>query len=290
MSHGHDRKRCCEFLSCPGEAKRKMLLCSGCKLFYYCSSQCQKADWKKHKLECKAYEGFLKNLGDPEKFKRNKGQRRQLKCIAERLCQEAEKGDAQTQYNAAFCLEQGFGVKHDQKKALKYYLMAANQGHAQAQCNAAYSLMQGIGGAQDVEKSLVYYFMAAEQGFALAQINLASLFAVTDQNISLKFYKRAAAQGDPVGQINLGFFFAHGLGVAQDLEKALKYYTLAAAKFAAPNFAWKKSFASLSLGTDFGVAPDLTTCVKYYDLALASGHLRAQFYLSLIFLHSIYIC
>ena len=29
--------------------------CSGCKLVYYCSEECQKADWKKHKHICKQF-------------------------------------------------------------------------------------------------------------------------------------------------------------------------------------------------------------------------------------------
>ena len=35
---------------------RKIMSCSRCKSIYYCSRQCQKDDWKRHKKECK--DGF----------------------------------------------------------------------------------------------------------------------------------------------------------------------------------------------------------------------------------------
>ena len=36
-----------------GGKEGKLMKCSGCHAVHYCSSECQKADWKKHKLECK---------------------------------------------------------------------------------------------------------------------------------------------------------------------------------------------------------------------------------------------
>jgi len=34
----------------------KLWMCSGCKVAYYCSIECQKSDWKSHKHECKSEE------------------------------------------------------------------------------------------------------------------------------------------------------------------------------------------------------------------------------------------
>jgi len=39
---------------CPNlDHSEKFLKCTGCRVRYYCSEQCQRSDWKKHKAECK---------------------------------------------------------------------------------------------------------------------------------------------------------------------------------------------------------------------------------------------
>jgi hypothetical protein len=35
-----------------GVAPEKLMACSSCKKVRYCSRECQKADWKRHKEEC----------------------------------------------------------------------------------------------------------------------------------------------------------------------------------------------------------------------------------------------
>jgi hypothetical protein len=37
---------------CAQPGRQKLLVCSTCKIVRYCSSTCQKADWKRHKLVC----------------------------------------------------------------------------------------------------------------------------------------------------------------------------------------------------------------------------------------------
>ncbi|EGO03813.1 hypothetical protein SERLA73DRAFT_119451 [Serpula lacrymans var. lacrymans S7.3] len=39
---------------CRGKGKPKLKMCTVCKKVRYCSSECQKKDWKVHKLRCKA--------------------------------------------------------------------------------------------------------------------------------------------------------------------------------------------------------------------------------------------
>ena len=40
---------------CGKESNVKLKCCSKCKLAYYCSADCQRADWKKHKIVCKEF-------------------------------------------------------------------------------------------------------------------------------------------------------------------------------------------------------------------------------------------
>ena len=45
------------------------LRCGRCKLFYYCSQNCQKEDWKNHKQKCKVNNlaGFFVERGDKKR-------------------------------------------------------------------------------------------------------------------------------------------------------------------------------------------------------------------------------
>ena len=42
--------------------KIKFKKCGGCMMRYYCSKNCQKSDWAKHKVECKNQQQFAKHL------------------------------------------------------------------------------------------------------------------------------------------------------------------------------------------------------------------------------------
>jgi hypothetical protein len=53
-------KPCCE------ELKLKLMLCSGCMIEEYCSPQCQKADWKVHRLMCASMKSSKKLLSFKE--------------------------------------------------------------------------------------------------------------------------------------------------------------------------------------------------------------------------------
>lgn len=49
----------------PGESVK---LCKGCKMVYYCSEQCQKKDWKSHKIVCKQVQEGVYRMGDDVKL------------------------------------------------------------------------------------------------------------------------------------------------------------------------------------------------------------------------------
>ena len=52
--HNTPAIRCSKQYACKNccIVKRKMTKCSGCKLVRYCSTSCQRNDWKFHKYQC----------------------------------------------------------------------------------------------------------------------------------------------------------------------------------------------------------------------------------------------
>lgn len=51
----------CDCCNVTASAERKLLLCTRCKRKKYCCIACQHADWKKHKLSCRAPKDFKIN-------------------------------------------------------------------------------------------------------------------------------------------------------------------------------------------------------------------------------------
>jgi hypothetical protein len=47
------QRQCCQCSKIDDPTELKFMVCSRCKIVYYCSQECQKLDWQKHKLFCK---------------------------------------------------------------------------------------------------------------------------------------------------------------------------------------------------------------------------------------------
>ena len=122
--------------------------------------------------------------------------------------------------------QDGKGVKHDIKEAMKWYLKAAEQGDIYAQFNLALIFENGKNGVdQDYKEAMKYYRLAAEQGDAGAQFNLGFMYgkgegALRDYKESVKWYLKAAEQGHAKAQYNLGFMYVNGQGVKKDYSRA----------------------------------------------------------------------
>ncbi len=59
--------------------------------------------------------------------------------------QEADRGDAEAQYQVGIRFEEGWGVKKSYKKAFKYFQLAADQGHQDARFSLASCFEMGFG-------------------------------------------------------------------------------------------------------------------------------------------------
>ena len=119
--------------------------------------------------------------------------------------EEAEQGDAETQYRMALRIRDnpelgGFSNEARMNEALKWYRMAAENGHKAALFDLA-------------------------EGFAFG-----AWFARQDFAEAAKWYRKLAEQGDPMGQGMLGWLYATGRGVPEDRKTAVEWFRKGAAQ------------------------------------------------------------
>ena len=78
----------------------------------------------------------------------------------------------------------------------------------------------------------------------------------------------AAEQGEPAAQYNLGLKYANGLGVDQDAEQAIKWYTLAAEQ----NYALAQLNFGVMYATGNGVPKDYRMAYMWFDISSQNGN------------------
>ena len=124
------------------------------------------------------------NAYDPSDFKE---EFEMWKLLAE------QEDNAEAQLRLGQMYQYGFGVKEDDREAVKWYGLAAEQGNAEAQ----HSLGAMYENTKDHEKALIWYWLSAQGGYA-------------------------------EGQLSLGAMYYKGEGVAQDYKEACNWYLLSA--------------------------------------------------------------
>ena len=116
----------------------------------------------------------------------------------------AEKGDAEAQFNLGYMYYNGRGVPQDYAEALKWYRKAADQGDANAQCNLGNMYFWGDGTEKDYEEALKWKRKAADQGNVLAMTQIGHWYWVgkvvpRDYVTSYMWYFLLKEQGDRIG-------------------------------------------------------------------------------------------
>ena len=81
-----------------------------------------------------------------------------------RLMDEADAGNAISQYNLGLCYAEGNGVEVDLAEAVRWFRKAAEQGMPQAQFNLGLCLARGVGVAKNVVEGAMWLNSAAQQG------------------------------------------------------------------------------------------------------------------------------
>jgi uncharacterized protein len=88
----------------------------------------------------------------------------------------AEKGDAQAQFDVGYVFATGEGVEQDEVRAFFWYEKAAAQNHTSAQYKLGMAYLHGEGVSSDLQKALDLITLAADKNLAEAQYDLAVLY------------------------------------------------------------------------------------------------------------------
>ena len=97
--------------------------------------------------------------------------------LVQHYSQDAESGDADTQFEMGVLHQYGRGVPQDLSEAIRLYRKAAEQGHLGAQSNLGVLYASGQSVHKDYSEAMKWFTMAAEQGDAFAQNNLGRLYS-----------------------------------------------------------------------------------------------------------------
>lgn len=121
----------------------------------------------------------------------------------------------------------------------------------------------------------------------LASVSFADNYDDALKAANLGDYKKAyqlwlvdAEKGSAVAQRNLGLMYEEGLGVPQQVRKAVKWYRMAAEQ----GEKLSQYYLALMLEEGEGVPRDYKEAVWWYRLSAMQGHVKAQYRLGLMYL------
>ncbi len=161
-----------------------------------------------------------------------------MRTIFNELKQRAKEGCAEGIRNFAFAYSIGYYVEQDHSVAAKLYRQAAEMGDAYAQYYLGDCYANGKGVEQSYNEALKWYRKADEQGhpfacttiYELLKKHFAHFYAESDRLYEkyMDYVTTLANGGNVYAQFALGQCYEKGLGVEQDIKKALEWYNHAA--------------------------------------------------------------
>ncbi len=177
-----------------------------------------------------------------------------------------------------FFHETGRGLPVDFAKARELYETAAAQGDTHAMNNLGRAYRDGDVVPADRDKAIDWFLASAANGNSYAYNNLGyMLLDEGDTESALPLFEQAAAAGDIYGENNLGYVYHNGIGVPQDVARAIEHYE-AAAEGGQPN-------APINLGFIYrdgapGVAADVHRAAFWFAEAAKAGNLWGSVHLA----------
>jgi localization factor PodJL len=143
-------------------------------------------------------------------------------------------GDPAAAYEVGVRFTEGRTVPVNNEEAARWFEIAAKRGLAPAQFRLGSLYEKGLGVKKDLAAARDFYRAAADKGHAKAMHNLAVLYAEggvdgkADYQTAAQWFRKAADHGVTDSQYNLAVLYARGVGVAQNLTEAYKWFFLAA--------------------------------------------------------------
>jgi len=149
--------------------------------------------------------------------------------LLRRMRAGADAGDVVAQRGLGALYIRGELVGQDDRKAAKWYALAAAQGDARSLFVLGELHVQGRGVQKDLDEAEKLFTMAAEQGHVAAQTSLAALLDHRGQHARANvWWERAGDAGDAKAAYNIGCSYNDGIGVDPDRARALHWFKRAA--------------------------------------------------------------
>jgi len=194
------------------------------------------------------------------------------------LQQQADKGDADAQFELGRAYFNGNGVSQDFNKAFELFRKSADQGNPKAENNLAVMYGRGSGVKQDLAEAVKWYRKSAEQGAPLPEDNLGLMLAQghgvsKDCKEAAEWYRKAAEQDFPDAELHLGMLYYFGdTGFPQNYAEAATWLT----KSAGHNNLWAVNALGVMYQNGYGVEKDLAKAASFLQRAADQGDGKAQ--------------
>lgn len=145
------------------------------------------------------------------------------------LKEQAEAGDAVSQFYMGCVLQDGIGIDADITEAVKWYKKAAEQEQPQAQYNLGLLYLNGTGVEEDSEEFERLNSLAAINGCAEAQclkglLYFRGLIYEADLKEAYRWFEVSAQNDYFVAKDFLALFYLTGTVVKQDYQEAIRLY------------------------------------------------------------------
>ncbi|KAK8837057.1 hypothetical protein M9Y10_037106 [Tritrichomonas musculus] len=139
----------------------------------------------------------------------------------------SDQNNLNAQYHLGVIYYEGKVIARDIDKAIQYFTMSASQNHPSAQYNLGLIYSEGKYVARDINKAIHYYGLAAHQNHSRAQFNLGIIYYENKNPLAIKYLNSAADQNDLKAQFVLGYIYYKGTFVERDINKSIRYFSLA---------------------------------------------------------------